>query len=388
MSRGNGDMDKKGEKRNHRILRSLWGFFPWLMIILVFGFVIRMGIDIKEKKERLKEERKTSIKVENPSVRVITLAVEPKKLEDRINLPATVEPYENLWVKAEVPGQVVDIFVDEGQVVKKGQVLAEIDNRDYVSRLERIEANFKLAISDHERMSKLARDRIATVTDLEKVDTRLKDLKAQLTEAKLALSRTKITAPISGRLNQITAKIGDWMGVDKPVAQILQYDQVKVTVGVPESDVASVFDLNKANILIEALGDRRVLGEKIFLSRQPRTLARLYDLELSVKNPDGRILPGMFARVELIKKVYEGAISIPLYAIIMRGNESFVYIERDHIAKKRAVKLGILSGWQIQVKSGLNPGDRVIVVGHRFLDEGQNVEVIKSVNDPAEILES
>lgn len=381
-------MTRKDKKGKHRVLRFIWGFFPWFMVILVLGFAICMGMEIRDKSESIKKARKAAVKEENPAVRVITLAVEPKRLEDRINLPATVEPYENLWVKAEVTGQVVQVLVEEGRFVEKGQVLVKLDDRDYVSRLERIEANYKLAVSEHDRMSKLARDRIAAVTDLEKTETRLKDLKAQLTEARLALSRTRITAPISGRLNQLTAKLGDRVSVNSPVAQLLQYDRVKVTVGVPESDVAAVFDLNKANIVIEALENRRVQGKKIFLSRQPRTPAKLYDLELSVDNPDGRILPGMFARVELVKKVYEEAISVPLYAIITQGNESFVYVEKDHIAQKRPVKLGILSGWQIQVTSGLEPGDRVVVVGHRLLDEGQNLRVIKNVNDPREILES
>ena len=381
-------MRKSRPKKKARLLGFLWGFFPWVMVIILLAFVVNAGIMIKEKNTRLKEARKAAIKEEVPAVRVITLSVEPEKLEDKITLPATVEPSENLWVKAEVPGQVVNILVHEGQYVKKGQVLVEVDKRDYVSRLERVEANCKLAASEHERMTRLVRDRIATVTDLEKVETKLKDLNAQLTETQLALSRTKIRAPIDGRLNQITAKLGDWMGVDKPVVQILQYEQVKVTVGVPESDVASVFDLNEADIVIEALENRRVKGKKIFLSHQPRTLARLYDLELAVQNPDGKILPGMFARVELIKKVFHKAISVPLYSIITEGDESFVYVVKNHVAKKRFVKLGILNGWEIQVISGLEPGERVIVVGHRLLDDGQDVEVIKNVTNPREILES
>ena len=315
---------------------------------------------IKEEKARLEEEKKAAIKQEVPAVRVITLTLVPNRLEDKINLPAVVEPYENLWVKAEVPGQVVNVLVKKGQIVEKGQVLVELDDRDYISRLERIEANHKLAMLDHDRIDDLVKKRIAAVTELDKIEARLNDLAAQLKEARLALSRTRIIAPISGRLNEIAAKQGDRMGVDKEVAQILQFEKVKVTVGVPESDVAAVFDLNEAEVIIEALGKRRVKGKKLFLSRQPRTLARLYDLELVVQNPDGRILPGMFARVELVKKVFQKALVIPLYAVITQGEESFVYVEKDNRAKKRSVELGILSGWQIQVKSGLEPGEGLL----------------------------
>jgi RND family efflux transporter MFP subunit len=176
--------------------------------------------------------------------------------------------------------------------------------------------------------------------------------------------------------------------VGDQVAQILQIEDVKVTVGVPESDVAAVFDLDKAEVVIEALDNRRVRGKKVFLSRQPRTLARLYDLELKIPNTDGRILPGMFARVELVKNSFEEALAVPLYAVITQGDERFVYVEADGIAEKRIVELGVLVGWQVRIKAGLAPGERVIIVGHRLLDNGRTVKVIKNVKDPSEILKT
>ena len=378
----------KMEEKKTRLLRFLWGFFPWLAVLLLCVLVVTMWFVNQEKKIRLEEAKKEAIKEAVPPIRVITLTLEPNRLTDKINLPAAVESFENLWVKTEVSGQVVRIPVKEGQAVKERQVLVELDDRDYQLRLERIQANHRLATLDHERMAELAKKKITAETELDKIEAQLKDLSAQLKEAQLALSRTKIRAPISGRLNEIEAKIGDWLAVDKPVAQILQLEVVKVTVGIPESDVAAVLDLNEADVIIEALGNRKVSGKKIFLSRQPSTLARLYDLELAVQNPDQHILPGMFARVELVKEVFDKALVIPIYAVITQGDERFVYVERDKKAEKRHVDLGILTGWQIQVTSGLNPGDRVIVDGHRLLDDGQSVEVLRNVRDAGEIIGS
>ena len=369
-----------------KILRFIWAIIPWLMVGLIVVFIVNMGGRIKEKQTRLEEAKKAAIKKQVPAVRVITLTLKPRQLEDKINLPAQVEPYRDVWVKAEVPGQVVKVFVEEGQTVKKGQVLVKLDDRDYRWRVARIEANYELAKLNHDRTSALVKKKIAAATKLDEIEALLKDLAAQRKEARLALSRTRITSPICCLLNELKAKEGDFVSVADPVAQILQLDQVKVTVGVPESDVAAIFDLDEAEVLIEALGKRRVRGRKVFLSRQPRTLARLYDLELVVPNPDGRILPGMFARVELVKRVFNQALAIPLYGVITQGNERFVYIEKDGRAKKRDVKLGALVGWQVHITSGLNAGDRVIVVGHRLLDDGQQVEVIKNVIDPSEIL--
>ncbi len=371
---------------NTKILRAVWGNLPWLVVIVLIITSLIVFRNIREEKNRIEAARKAAIKQNTPAVKVITLSLEAKRLEDKINLPATVEPYEDLWVKTEVSGQVVDIPVKEGQIVEKGQLLVELDARDYKARLEQVEANYKLALMDYERLSTLAEKKIIAKTELDKAEAQLKSLAAQLDETKLGLERTKIRAPISGRLNEIEAKIGDWLGVDRSVAQILQFEEVKVTVGVPESDVAAIFDLNEADVIIEALGDLRVKGKKLFLSRQPGTMARLYDLELIVKNTDGRILPGMFGRVELVKEVFEEALVIPLYAVISQDDENFVFVEKDKKAEKRHVELGILSGWQVQVTAGLEPGDQVIIVGHRQVEEGQDVEVIKSVEDAGEIL--
>ena len=379
-------MDKSDSKT--KVLRFLWGIFPWLMVGLIVGLIVVLGGRIIEEQGRLAEAKKVAMKKEVPAVRVITLTLKPERLEDKISLPADIEPFEDLWVKAEVRGQVVSIPVKEGRLVKKGQLLVRLDDRDYRSRLARIEANYRLAGQDYKRMADLVKKNIAAENKLDEIEARLEDLTAQRNEAQLSLDRTRITAPISGRLNEIKVKKGELLDVNQQVAQILQFKKVKVMVGVPESDVAAVFDLNEAEVTIEALGNRKVKGRKIFLSRQPRTLARLYDLELMVPNPDGRILPGMFGRVELIKKVFDQALAVPLYAVITQGDERFVYVEKDGQAEKKLIKLGVLVGWQVHVEAGLNPGERVIVVGHRFLDDGQAVKVIKNVSHPSEILAS
>jgi len=371
-----------------KILRFIWSAFPWIIVIIFVIFIVDMGARITEKKQNLEEAKKAGLKKEVPAVRVITLTLKPRRLVDAINLPAQVEAFEDIWVKAEVPGQVIDVHVKEGQMVEAGQILVQLDDGDYRARLARIEANYSLAKQNYDRISALVRKKFTAPTELDEVKARLKDLTAQRNEASLALNRTSIKSPISSLLNELKAKKGDFVGVGDPVAHILEIDNVKVTVGVPESDVASIFDLEEADVIIEALGKRRVRGKKIFLSRKPRSLARLFDLELKVPNPDRRILPGMFARVELVKHVHEDGLAVPLYSIITQGDQRFVFIEKDGVAEKRKITLGALIGWEIHITSGLQPGEKLIAVGHRLLDDGQAVEVIRNVGHPNEILGS
>jgi len=375
-------------RRGSRLLRSLWGAFPWLIVIGIVLFLFHMIGEIKQEKARLEDQKKAAMKKEIPPVKVITLNVRTCLLKDKISLPAEVEPSEEVLVRAQVSGEVIRVLAKEGKEVKEGQVLLVLDNSDYRSRLERIEANYRLAKQDYQRNLALAKSNATSKAKLDSTEAQVKDLEAQLQVARLALERTKIRAPLSCILNNLIVEKGDYVSVGDPVAQILGLDPVKVTVGIPESDVATIFDLKQADVIINALGNLRVKGKKVFLARKPRTLARLYDLELAVPNPRKRILPGMFAQVELVKSVFPKALTIPLYTVISHGEEQYVFIDRDGHAEKRQVKLGILAEWQVQVLSGLTPGDKVVVVGHRQLEEGQRLEVIKNVNDPSEILKS
>jgi membrane fusion protein (multidrug efflux system) len=380
--------DSENKSRKARLLVAVWAIFPWFLVCLMLAFIATMGREIVLEQGRLAEAKKEAAHKEVPAVSVVALTVAPQRLEDRITLPAEVEPFEELWVKAEVKGQVVEVMAEEGQQVRSNQGLVQLDQRDYRANLDRIEANYRLAVLDHDRMDALVKKKIAAESKLDEAVARLKELTARRQEAELALSRTRISSPIQGLLNEMKAKKGELLEPGQRVAQVLQIDKVKVTVGIPESDVAAICDLVQADVVIEALGKRTVKGRKCFLSSKPRTLARLYDLELTVPNPNRDILPGMFARVELVKEVFPKALVVPLYAVIAQGDERIVYVEEGGRARKRKVKIGVLSDWQVQVLSGLAPGDRVIVVGHRLLDEGQEVNVIKVVRDPSEILDS
>jgi len=369
-----------------KLLRLIWGIFPWVIVLCFILFILQTCQNIQEKKTKLEKAKQEAIKKDVSPVKVITLTVQPKRLEDKIRLPGYVEPTEDLWVKSEVSGQVVQILAKEGQHIRKGQVIAQLDDRDYRSRLARIKANYKLAKLEYDRIYSLEQKKITPANQLDEIEARLKDVSAQLNEAKLALSRTTIVAPMEGRVNEIIAKQGDFFGVGDPVAQILSVKSVKVTVGIPESDAASFLQLETAAIHIAALGDKRLVGKKVFMSSQPRNLARLYDLELEIPNTDGQILPGMFASVELLKQVYDAALVVPLYAVINHGEEQFVYIEQKGLAKKMAVEVGLLVDWQVHITSGLRANDPVIVVGHRLLNDGQPVDVVNNVVNVAEIL--
>ncbi|WP_417910650.1 efflux RND transporter periplasmic adaptor subunit [Candidatus Electronema sp. PJ] len=366
-------------------LNNLLGF---LFILLLLGVALFLGEKIKAKKILLEEELKAASAGSVPAINVVTLKLQPITLRDKINLPGIVEPWTRLEVKAQVAGKIEEIFVQEGEQVKKGQLIARIEAKDYQITLDSAKANYALAQANLARNESLRSKGISTQANLEEQQNQLRQAKASLEQAELQLARCQITAPMAGVISRRDAEVGLLLNAlaPTPVVEILALDRVKAVIAIPESDVAAVRKLSKVEVEIQALDQEKIMGSLHFLAPAPESQAQAYRLELALDNPKQRILPGMFVRANLIKTVQEQALAVPLYAVISRNNEQFVYVEEKGIAHKKAVKIGFMEGWQVLITSGLKAGDKIILEGHRSVEEGQAVKVVKAVADIKELL--
>ncbi len=378
-------MGTKPASSRDKLLRRIWGMLPSLFLLLLIVIVAVLFTQIKNEKNRIKAEKLASLHEERPPVNVVVLDISPLPIRDRIDLPAQVEPWVELNILSEVPGKVLRLMVSEGDFVTKGDPIALLDTRDYENDLASIRAEYKFAQINLDRAENLFKESLITKAQLDNNIVRTETLSAAMRNAELRLERCKVTAPIAGIINRLDAKVGLRLNTQDPVAVILDISRVKISVGIPESDVDEIRRLSSFDITISALGDRRLKGKKHFLSKSPESFAHLYKLEIEVPNPDGEILPGMFARANIIKREVKDGFSVPLYSVITRNDRQFVFIEKAGKAQARTVKTGILDGWRIQITQGLSRDDHVIVVGHRSVDEGQEVNVVRIVADPEDI---
>jgi len=371
--------------KKDNILRRVWGMLPFLFLVLLIVIIAAMSSRISGESERLKGEKLAALHKERPPVNVVVLDMLPMRIRDRIDLPAQVEPWVELKILAEVSGKVMKLSAAEGNYVNKGDEIVLLDIRDYENTLSSITAEYKLAQINLKRTRELHAEKLITKAQLDADIARVETLGASLRNAELKLERCSIKAPISGIINRLDAEEGLYMNVQDPVAIILDITRVTVSVGIPESDVDEIRKLTDFNVTIDALDNRTVKGRKHFMSKSPESFAHLYKLEIEVNNSKGEILPGMFARVNIVKKEVTDGISVPLYSVISRSNEQFVLTENNGKAEVRLVETGILEGWRMQVTKGLAKGDRVIVVGHRDVDEGQEVNVVRTITDPEDL---
>jgi membrane fusion protein (multidrug efflux system) len=345
-------------------------------------FIIILAVKCSSEKNRLEQEKAASRAQAEKPVNAVLLELQPVMIQDAINLPGMIEPWTRLELMAKVNGSIDEVLVQEGSAVKEGDVLARIEADDYRIALDAAIAAYKRAQSDYERKKAMLSKKITSQADLEMSETQMLTAKAAMENAELQLSRCTITAPISGVIRRLDAKVGLFLSIGDPIAEILQIDRVKAVVGIPESDVDAVRKISGVDISIQALDNLKVRGTKYFLSPAPETTARLYRLELEIDNPAKIILPGMFFRAHVVKNTVPNAITVPIYSVITRNNEQFVFVVNDGIIHKRQVKLGILEKWQVQITDGLKAGEKVVIEGHREVEDGQRVNIIKTVSDP------
>ena len=369
----------------NKVIKRIWKMLPALSLILLIIIIIVMSARIKSEGNRIAAEKLATLHKERPPVNVVVLDILPSSIYDRIDLPAQVEPWVELKIMAEVSGRAVRVEAIEGSYINKGDLIAQLDSRDYENALASVKAEYELAKLDLERNRNLFNEQLITKAQLDQTVAKVDTLDASMKNAELKLERAAIRAPISGLVNHLDVKEGLFINVNDPIGIILDNSRVKVTVGIPEADVNEIKKLTLFDVTIEALGNRTLRGRKHFLSQNPETFAHLYQLEIEVDNSNGAILPGMFARVNIIKREVKNSFSVPLYSVISRNDEQYIYVEKDGIAQVRMVETGILEGWQIEIEKGLSKGDRVIVVGHRNVDEGQKVNVVRSVSDPEDL---
>lgn len=377
------DMDGTPKTKRTTILFFLWRHLPRLALLCLILLIIVLSGGINREKDRLDREKAAGRAETAKPINVVLLEVQPSTIQDAVNLPGVLEPWTTLELMAKVDGSISEVLVREGSVVQVGDVLARIEPDDYRIALDSAQAAYRQAMADHERKKAMMAKKTVSRAQLEMSETQMLTTRAAMEVAELRLSRCTITAPISGVIRRLDAEIGLLLSIGDPIAEILHTDRLKAVVGIPESDVDAVRRLSEAKITIQALADMQVTGKKYFLSPAPETTARLYRLELEIADPDGAILPGMFCRAHILKQTVSDALSVPIYSVITRNNEQFVFIVEDQVVHKRPVQLGILENWRIQITDGLRPGDRVVVEGHRDIEEGQQVNVLQVLTDPA-----
>ncbi|MBP8130471.1 MAG: efflux RND transporter periplasmic adaptor subunit [Candidatus Hydrogenedentes bacterium] len=312
-------------------------------------------------------------------VNVHVLTLRPTLVEDVLPLTGRIEPWEDITVSAEVSGTVEAQGVEEGDEVRAGQDVFHIDTSWYQAEHTRAVAQETLAKQEMARVESLRQNGISSPQELDRAQTERKVAEATVAAAATRLDKSVVHAPIGGIVDEVFVKAGEWADAGKPLARIVQTGRVKVIVGVPERDIPYFKTGNEVTLTCDAFAEAVFAGRIYRIATTAERETRTFLVEVAIDNGDGRLKPGMIARVRLVRGTYPDAVSVPVFSVISLENQRFAIVEERGVAHYRPIEVGVLQGDHAHVRRGLQAGDRLIVVGHRDLREGQPVTVTEEV---------
>ena len=316
-----------------------------------------------------------SNQTQNKAVKVSVVRVEPAPMKDILVLPGETEAWQDVRVAADVAGRVEWIGPKEGQTVKEGVLIAKIDVAALKAALDRAEAAQKLADDLYQRRYKLFERNIINQEELDKSQTERTLARANFRQMQIEYERGFLKAPLTGMVNHLFVDEGEFVDKGKPFVDLVNVDKIKINVNVPELDVRYLKVGQKTMVRVDAFQDRELFGIIDFVAYKADPATKTFHVKVIVDNPNHEIRPGMIARVAFLRRILPDALSSPLFAIVEKGGERLVFVEKDGVAEARTISFGVIEGDRVQITKGLHPGDHLIVVGQTEVEEGMRVQV-------------
>jgi RND family efflux transporter MFP subunit len=321
-------------------------------------------------------------------IRVTTTTAERGAVEQTEWAVGIIETRSSVQVAAEVAGQVRAVLADEGQGVETGAILAEIDTAEYrfskageEAEVRRLESLLRQQERDLARARQLYAERLIAQEQLDSTQSELDALREQLagartrvSESQRRLSETQLRAPVTGEVAQRNIDVGDYVQTGTIVFELLDMENLRVRLPFPEYRAP---DLRKGQVVrlrSAAAGDQTVTAEITDIRPGVTTASRSVTVIVDFTNP-GRWRPGASVRAELVLGVRENSLLLPQVSVVRRPGGDVVYVVEGGVARERRVERGERRGRMIEVLSGLDGGEQVVVDGAGFLTDGTSVDV-------------
>ena len=338
-----------------------------------------------------------------------------------------IDPREKVNISAHVVGKIEHLYVEEGDLIRKGQPFLDLEKEAYTAASDQWSAQLRKAgtevrqaeVSLADARNKLARARrlnqegILSAEQLEAAELaeataelRLEDAResvrqaqANLAEARDNLRKTTIYAPLTGRVIALNTEEGEVVvsgTMNNPasvIGEIADLSVILAKVDVDETEVVLVKPGQGARILVDALPDKQYrgrvaeVGNKGF-SRTQQPDVTFFKVEILLENPDEDLRPGMSVRAEIDTAVHPDVLVVPIQAVVERDVQDketdVVFVARDGKAVQRAVKTGISDETRVEIVSGVQPGDKVVTGPYRSLRDLEDGETVQVTDQKAE----
>jgi membrane fusion protein (multidrug efflux system) len=309
--------------------------------------------------------------------------------ETSIEAVGTLISNESVVLRPEVNGRVTAINFVEGGMLTKGAVLVELDNSIERAELEQAEAQLSLARSNYDRAKELRRNNAGTQRALDEADMNLRTTGAAVDLAQARLDKRTLVAPFDSRAGLRNVSPGEFVTAGASLVNLEQIDPLKVDFRVPEVFLPVVAPGQRIALEIDAYPDQAFSGVVKALDPLVDKAGRAVVVRAEIANDEGKLRPGLFARVRLTVAQRQNALFVPEQAIQPQGNLAFVFKVVDQakgqpqVAKLTPVKLGNRRKGEVEVSEGLLAGDLIVTAGLLKIRDGVPVKVQPPGGEPA-----
>lgn len=295
----------------------------------------------------------------------------------------TVSSAEESSVSFSVPGTITEIYVEAGQKVKKGQVLARVRSESLINANNIAQSELAEARDAYNRMKKLHDANALPDIKWVEIQETLKQAENAAQMAQRAVGDATLKAPFTGSVSEKIADVGQTVIPAQPILNLVNLNDLQVEISVPEGRISSFAEGAKATVEFESLDGLKVEGKVSQKSVVADPFTRGYTVKFDIPDGDGRILPGMIGTVVMVnapeesKNEAQAQITLPAQSVLLASdNRQFVWVVKNGKSYQQYVVADELAPEGVIIKSGLADGDSVIVAGMQKVSNGTEIEVV------------
>ena len=265
-----------------------------------------------------------------------------------------------------------------GQRINQGDLIAALDETTLQNAYDMSAATLAQAEDAYQRMKQLHDNNSLPEMQWVEVQNQLKQARSAEQIAKKNLTDGKLYAPFSGVISEKNVEIGQNVMPGIPVAKLVTVGQVKVSIAVPENEIAHIRMGQAVCVNVPALEGKSFEGKIVEKGISANPLSRSYEVKALIKNPSGELLPGMICDLSVLSKEEDSAIVLPSNVIqIDDANQTFVWVNRNGKAEKQVIQTEMLTRNGVVVAEGLNIGDEIITEGQQKVSEKMDITIDK-----------
>jgi membrane fusion protein (multidrug efflux system) len=308
-----------------------------------------------------------------PPMPVEVVAARTDTVIDAITASGQIEALQSIELRPDVEGRITGILVREGAPVARGTPLVKVDDAELRAEVARAEADRDLARQSFERTRELLGQNASSRADLERAEATSRSTEAQLDLLKVRLARTTVRAPFAGVVGQRFVSLGDYVNTSTRLLSLQTVSPQRAAFQVPERYADQLAPGQQVTFRVASLPGKEFTGTVDFVDPTVRQPGRTITVKAEVPNPRRELQAGMFIEARLATAVRPSAVVIPEDAVLPLQHAIFVWAAVDGKAVRRQVELGVRSPGFVEVTSGIDAGEMVVVGGQERLQEGAPV---------------